>query len=413
MMHILYLSQYFPPEVGATQARAYEMARGLIDAGHRVTMISEIPNHPSGVIQRSYRGKIWERSSLDGIDVIRLWVKTSPVKSTYTRLNFYLSYMVHATLAGLLLARRSYDLIYASSPPLFVGGAALALSLLHRTPMVFEVRDLWPESAVALGEVMSPRAFGLATKLEEACYRRAKAIVAVTQGILSRLIERKIPTQKLAFIPNGANVDLFQFRPEGRIRIRNTLGLENKFVAIYAGIHGVAQGLETIVEAAKQLQDDRNIHFLMVGEGPQKAEIMALAEKYGLSNLKFIREQPRELIPDYLSAADIALIPLRNLDLFKRALPSKMFDAWACRRPILLCVDGEARSILDQAKGGLFAHPEDVSAIAKALLELKKNPLLRETMGRNGRLLTERHYSRQTQAAQLVLLLEQIILKRN
>jgi glycosyltransferase involved in cell wall biosynthesis len=227
------------------------------------------------------------------------------------------------------------------------------------------------------------------------------------------LVERKISTQKLAFIPNGANVDLFQFRPEGRIRVRNMLGLENKFIAIYAGIHGVAQALETIIEAAKQLQDNREIHFLMVGEGPKKAELLASAEKYGLSNLKFIREQPIELIPDYLSAADIAIVPLRNLDLFKGALPSKMFDAWACQRPVVLCVDGEARSVLNQAKGGLFAHPEDASAIGKALLDLKKDPRIREAMGRNGRLFTERYYSRQAQAAQLILLLEQIILKRN
>ena len=152
-MRILYLSQYFPPEVGATQTRAYEMARGLVKAGHQVTMIAEIPNHPSGIIPPQYRGKLYEQANLDGIDVIRVWVKTSPVKSFPARMAFYLSYALMGTLAGLFGARGKYDLIYATSPPLFVGAAALSISHLRRTPMVFEVRDLWPESAIVLGEL--------------------------------------------------------------------------------------------------------------------------------------------------------------------------------------------------------------------------------------------------------------------
>ena len=186
--------------------------------------------------------------------------------------------------------------------------------------------------------------------------------------------------------------------------------LENKFIVIYAGIHGIAQGLETVIKTAQTLQNDQEIHFLMVGEGPQKGEIIRLVKECVLSNVTFIPEQPRDVIRDYLSAADVALIPLKNLDLFKRALPSKMFDAWACSRPILLCVDGEARDVLNKAEGGIFVPPEDATAMAKAILDLKKNPVLREIMGRNGRAFTERHYSRQVQAIQLVRLLEQIIL---
>ena len=167
------------------------MALGLVKAGHQATVLTEIPNHPKGIIPSAYRGKGYQRTRLDQIDVIRVWVKTSPVKNPVNRLAFYLSYMVHATLAGILLARGSYDLIYASSPPLFVGGAASALSQLRRIPLVFEVRDLWPESAVALGEIRNLRAIALATRLEEACYRRAQVTVVVTQGILDRLAERR------------------------------------------------------------------------------------------------------------------------------------------------------------------------------------------------------------------------------
>ena len=152
-MRILYFSQYFPPEVGATQTRAYEMARGLVQAGHRVTMVTEVPNHPSGIIPPDYRGKWYEWSKLDGIDVLRVWVKASPVKSFRSRMAFYLTYMANSALVSALKARGPFDMVYATSPPLFVGGAGLALHWLKRTPFVFEVRDLWPKSAVVLGRI--------------------------------------------------------------------------------------------------------------------------------------------------------------------------------------------------------------------------------------------------------------------
>jgi len=293
------------------------------------------------------------------------------------------------------------SMIYASSPPLFVGAAALALSVLRRMPLVFEVRDLWPESAVALGELSNPRAIALATRLEEACYRRARLIVVVTEGIRDRLLGRGIPPEKLILAPNGANVSMFSYQSEERARVRRELGLEDKFVALYAGIHGIAQALETIVAAADSLRADPAIHFLLIGDGPKKAEIASLAASLSLPNLTLLSEQPREAMPAYLSAADAALIPLRKLDLFKGALPSKMFDAWACERPVLLSVDGEARRVLEEAGGGLFIPPEDSAALAASLLYLRTDPAGRAVMGRRGRVYTEQHYSRQAIAEQL------------
>lgn len=407
-MRILYISQYFPPEVGATQTRAYEMASNLVRMGHHVTMLTEIPNHPAGIIPPEYRGKLYERADLDGIDVIRVWVKASPVKNFRSRMFFYLSFMLNAVLGGLLLARGKYDLIYATSPPLFVGGAALILSVLRRTPLVFEVRDLWPESAVALGELSNPRAIAWATRLEEACYCRARAVVVVTHGIRDRLLERGIPTEKLHVIPNGANVELFQFHPRGRENIRDELGLRGKFVAIYAGIHGIAQGLETVVEAARRLRDRQDIHFLMVGDGPKKTQVAALVQQYNLPNLTLLPAQPRERIPEYLSAADVALAPLRNIALFEGALPSKIFDAWACERPVLLSVDGEARRILETVGGGIFVAPEDPDAMTQAVLSLQSAPETLKKMGAQGRDYTVEYYSRRAQAEELAALLENL-----
>jgi glycosyltransferase involved in cell wall biosynthesis len=408
-MRILYLSQYFPPEAGATQTRAYEMGRNLVRLGNAVTVVTEVPNHPSGIISPEYRGKLVDRSNLEGIDVVRVWVKASPVKSFRNRMLFYLSYMINASLAGWLLARGHYDLIYASSPPLFVGGAALALSYLRRIPMLFEVRDLWPESAVALGELTNQRAVAWATRLEEACYQRARAIVVVTEGIRQRLLERGLAGDKIHLIPNGANVDLFHFDPQARQRVRQELSLGEKFVVIYAGIHGVAQGLETLVEAARRLQGESQVQFLLVGDGPKKAELVELVSQYKLMNLTLMDEQSRAAIPALLSAADAAIIPLRKLEIFKGALPSKMFDSWACELPVLLSVDGEARRVMKESQGGIFVEPEDPAALAQAILDLRDQPELRRQMGKNGRAFTEQHYSRQTQAEKLAGIMHAVL----
>lgn len=407
-MRILYLSQYFPPEVGATQTRAYEMAHHLVLEGHHVTAIVEIPNHPKGIIPPEYQGKWYERSTLDGIEVIRVWVKTSPIKTFWSRMAFYLSYMATAALAGLLLARGNYEAIYATSPPLFVGGAALALSYLRGIPLVFEVRDLWPESAVAMGELNNPKAMALAEWLEKACYHRAKKIVVVTQGIFNRLVERGY-ADKLALIPNGANVELFQHRSEAGPGLRTKLGLQEKFVVIYAGIHGLAQGLETLLEAAAQLVPHPDIHFLFVGEGPVKQEIVNLAHKRHLTNLTFLPEAPREQMPDFLSAAHVAVVPLRRLDLFQGALPSKMFDAWACQCPTLVTIDGEARQAVIQAQAGLYVEPENPAALVEAILQLKSDPAICRQMGLSGRRTVIECYSRQVQAQQLRRLLTEIL----
>jgi len=408
-MRILYLSQYFPPEVGATQTRAHEMARGLVQAGHQVTMIAEVPNHPHGIIPPAYRGKLYERATLDGIDVIRVWVKASPVKDFRSRMAFYLSYMVMAALAGIFLARGKFDALYATSPPLFVGGAALILSFLRRIPLIFEVRDLWPESAVALGELKNPRAIRLAAWLEERCYARARQIIVVTQGIYQRLVERGIPTDKLAFIPNGANTNLFQPQPEAAQALRQELGLGEAFVVLYAGIHGIAQGLELLLQCARRLENNTSIRFLFVGEGPVKADLMAQAQQMGLSNIIFYGEVARERVPAFLSLAQVAVVPLRKLDLFEGALPSKMFDAWACACPTLVTIGGEAKAVLAQAAAGVWVAPEDVEALSAAILRLVDDPAQVRQMGENGRRFVAEHYSRQAQAQQLEKLLTSLL----
>jgi colanic acid biosynthesis glycosyl transferase WcaI len=405
-MRILYLSQYFPPEVGATQTRAYEMAMGMIRAGHQVTMLTEVPNHPKGIIWPEYKRRFWIREQLDGIDVIRVWVKTSPVKTMRTRMAFYLTYMFNAAIAGLVLARGRYDVVYATSPPLFVGGAALALSVLRRTPWVFEVRDLWPESAVALGELKNPSLIRWATWLEEICYRRARHVVLTTQEMVDRLTERGFEAARLTVVRNGANAELFRFDLAARRRLRGELGLTEAFVVVYAGLLGIAQGLGASLYAAAQLmRREPRIQFLYIGDGPAKSTLLSHAQELNLSNVTFLPARPREEIPGYLSAGDVALVPLTRQRLLG-ALPSKMFDAMACGRPVILAAEGEACQVLRESDAGLIVPPEDPKSLVESVLQLRSRPDLRRHYGQSGRRAVLDHYSRQAQARRLVDLLE-------
>jgi glycosyltransferase involved in cell wall biosynthesis len=407
-MRVLYLSQYFPPEVGATQSRAYDLAHHWVRAGHRVTVVAEFPNHPSGVLAPGYRRRLYERTTLDGMDVVRVWVKASPVKTFVTRMAFYLSYMCTATLAGLWLSREKYDVVFAASPPLFVGAAGLAISRLRRIQLVFEVQDEWPEAAVALGELRSPTAIRLAEWLADRCYRRARRVVVVTRAMREHLQQRPAAAGKLVLIPNGANTELFQPWPDEAAALRARLGLDHSFVAVYAGIHGIAQGLNTVLDAAQRLRALPDVTFLLVGEGPVKSELVARARQLGLPNLHFHPEVARSQMPGFLTAANVALVPLRRLPVFHGAVPSKLFDAWACACPVVLGAEGEARELLEAARAGVAVEPENGAALADAIVALKADPTRCRQLGENGRRFVASAYSRQAHARELAQLLQTV-----
>jgi glycosyltransferase involved in cell wall biosynthesis len=412
-MRVLYLSQYFPPEIGATQTRAYEMARGLVRAGHRVTVIAEVPNHPSGIISAEYRGKFFTRSQLDGIDVIRVWVKASPVKTFARRMEFYLSYMLMAILAGLFLVRGKYDVIYTTSPPLFVGAAGLAISYLRRIPFVFEARDLWPESAVALRELRHRRAVQLAEWLATCCYRRARRVVVVTSGIQQSLLARGVPAASIRFIPNGANTDRFAPGPID-FSLRQKLQIAAPaFVVIYTGLHGLVHGMDVILQAAElflqRRVDEQRVCFLLIGDGVAKPQLEFAARKNGLTNVRFLAPQAEADLPPFIRLANAGLATTAKLPLTQGTLPVKMFSYLACARPVLLAVDGEAKELIEKAKAGLCIPPEDPAALVQAIEQLRNDSELCRRLGANGRDYVTKHYSRQAQAGQLVQLLEEVV----
>ncbi|NLF15208.1 MAG: glycosyltransferase family 4 protein, partial [Anaerolineaceae bacterium] len=263
--------------------------------------------------------------------------------------------------------------------------------------------------AVQLGELNSARAVRLATRLEEACYRNARHIVVVTEGIRTRLLERGYPAEKMTLIPNGANTDLYTPQPPNlELRRSWAIGAE-RFVVLYAGLHGLAHGLETALLAAEELRDHPEILFLFVGDGPQKAALVEQAGRMGLSNVLFHDALPEAELPSAIAMADVGLDTRRRLGISQGTLPVKMFSYMACARPVLLSTEGESTELLRRAGAGVAVPPEDPSALARAILELQANPALRAEMGQKGRAFAQAHYSRQGFACQLEQLLRGLL----
>lgn len=407
-LRVLVLSQYFPPEVGATQTRVELFARRLAEAGHDVTVVAEVPNHPLGVVFEGWRGRVVHRRREHGYETVRVWVATSPRKSFWWRIAFYLTYCVNAVAAALLVVRRRPDVIFASSPPLPVLVSAWAVSRVWRRPFVADIRDVWPAVGVALGELRGRRVVAIAQRLEHALYARATAITCVTSGFVEHIVATGVERAKVHLLPNGTVPALFDpaLTDDG---LRARLGLEGCFVVGYVGLHGIAQGLASVLEAASLLRDDDpSVRFLFVGEGPVKADLMATAEERGLTNVVFHQQVPLEAVAPYVNACDTLVVPLRRLAILASFVPSKLFDFLCCAKPVILMVDGEARTILDEAGGGVFVEPEDAGALAAALRDLQARPGGAAAMGRRGRAYVLERFDRDVGARRLETLLRQV-----
>jgi glycosyltransferase involved in cell wall biosynthesis len=399
-MRILFFTQFYPPEVGATQTRMQHFAQRLVENGHHVTVIAEMPNHPKGIIFEGYRSRLVQHIIEDGIEVIRIWVYASPRKTFLRRMLFYNTYMLHAILAGLCLARGRYDVIFATSPPLPVVFSAYLVSRMKHCPFVMDVRDIWPAVGVVLGEIRGQAIIRGAEKLERFLYAKAAAVTCVTRRFVDDVIGKGADSAKVSFLPNGTIPELFNPQHSDG-ELRRKLGLEGKFVVGFCGNHGVAQGLPEILEAARLLKDRDEFRFLFVGEGPVKSYLLEMKARDELHNVLFLPQVPISEIAPYINAADIMLVPLRKDDIFTAFIPSKMFDFMACGKPIILGVDGEARAILEASGGGVYVAPDNPHALASALSALSENADLLSDMGRRGREYVLQHYVRDQQVEYL------------
>jgi colanic acid biosynthesis glycosyl transferase WcaI len=399
MSHILFVTPYYPPEVGAPQARIRETATRLVKRGHRVTVLTTLPNYPSGVVSAEYRGGARRREVLDGVSIIRVWSYISPNKGFLRRILAQLSFGCLAAFLGARAVGRP-DMIIVESPPLFDAITGRLLAWRKHCPYIFTVADIWPESAIQLGVLRNRMAIWLAERLEWSTYRRAGAVWAVTDGIRQTLIRRGLPAERVFLLPNG--VDTTRFRPLPKAQARTELNWDDRFTVLYAGTIGLAHGLGTLLDAAEQLRDHPDIRLVLVGDGAAKADLIAETRRRELENITFLETQPHDRMPVVIAGADACLVSLRKVPLFEGALPSKMYEAMACARPILLAVDGEARRLVEQEAGAaLYVEPENPTALATAILRLYTQPDFAQQLGQKGRTFAEAHFNRDQLTAAL------------
>jgi glycosyltransferase involved in cell wall biosynthesis len=390
-MRILFFSHYYPPEVNAPASRTAEHCRAWAAAGHDVTVVTCAPNHPSGKVYPGYRNRLWQIEMIDGVRVIRVWTFLAANQGFLLRTLNYLSYLISVTLGMAWLP--SGEVAVSTSPQFFCGLAGLAARRLKKVPWVLEIRDLWPESIVTVGAMRKGLAVRLLERLEALAYRRADRIVSVTDSFVPHIVERGGDRAKIVVIKNGVDFELFT-RRAAIADIKPQLGLEGRFVAAYVGTHGMAHGLGVILEAAERLRHDPRIAFLLVGDGAERAGLEQLRKERRLDNVIILGQRPKNEMPNIWAATDASLILLRRSDLFKKVIPSKMFEAMAMQCPIILGVEGEARALLDEAGAGIAITPESGEELAAAVARLAGDPVLAARFGSEGRAHVREHYDR-------------------
>ena len=392
-------TQFFPPEIGATQTRLETFAAGLTERGHDVEVICEVPNHPQGIVHEGFKRRPVVRRSADGYKVIHVWVHATPNKTTRTRLSLYGTYTAMATAVG--AARPRPDVIFASSPPLPVAAAAAAVAARHRVPWVMDVRDLWPAAAVALGELRNARALRFAEWLERRLYASAAAITVVTRPFEEAVAAKSPPGKPIALIPNGTTQ--FWLDAAELSVSRSELDLpEDGFLWTYAGNVGAAQGLDAAVDAAGLLGD--RFRLLILGDGPARTALEQRARSLPPGLVMFRSQVSPTDARNYLRASDALLVPLAADRVLEQFVPSKLFDYCATDRPVILAASGEAARLARSATAAQPVTPGDPRGLASAIRELAMDTAARETLGRQGHRFAREHLrSRQLDRLEAVL----------
>lgn len=406
LMKILYVCQYFPPEMGAPAARASELGKFWAQAGHDVTILTGFPNHPTGVLAAEYRKKIRRltiREQSDGMEVVRTWLMPLPNRKSWERILNYSSFAISAALRGLFL--KKFDVVIATSPQLLVGLSGLAISKVRRIPLIFEVRDLWPESLTAVGVSSSSsllnRTLGAVSR---ALYRHSDRIVVVTPAFKRFIVGNYgVAPDKISTVMNGVDVEFFS-----RAAAKKQEGTK-PFVVSFIGTMGNAHGLDVVVETARMLIDSHpDIEFRLIGEGAERARIERLVADSKLTNIHILGQQPRAKIPGHIADADVCLVLLKKSEVFKTVIPTKMLEFMACERPVILGVEGQAREILEEANGGVSIPPESPEHLRDAILALYADRDFGRKLGSNGRNFVFNRLSRERTAQDYIDVCQQL-----
>lgn len=391
-MRVLIVTQHFPPEIGAPQARLSALADAWAGAGDTVTVLTAMPNYPTGVVPPAYRGTLRRTERQDGYRVVRTWVYATPNEGVARRTAAHLSFMVSSVLLG---ARRSgpADTVVVSSPAFLSIGAGWALARLKRATFVIEVRDLWPGLFPQLGVLTNRRLLAALERLELAAYAAADLVVVVTDGFRANLVSRGVPAGKVRVIRNGVTPGQFDpgTKPDPAVRERLGAGPADCLV-LYAGTHGLCQGLPFIADSALALAAEP-VRFAFVGTGAQKELLRQRVTERSLGNVTLSPPVPKAEMPGLLASADICLVILRDVPMFATVVPSKMFEYLAAGRAVIGAVTGEAAQIL-RAAGAVVVPPEDSAALAAAVRALAADPQRRRAMGERGRAYAAQHCDR-------------------
>jgi len=393
-MRILILTQYYPPEIGAAQNRLYGLAIFLNGVGHTVTVLTALPNYPTGVIYDGYKNRLVVKEIRDGLTIVRTWLYTRQNLQFVGRLIHYVSFSALALIASIFKVGRQ-DIVITECPPLFAAIAGWLISKMKNAKFVLNVSDLWTDSAVDLGMLKNSVLVAIALRGEKFLYQHACLITGQTQSIVNtiRLREHRTP---VALITNGVDQEFFgkteEFNAE---KWRNGRRPSGRFIIGFAGLHGLFQDLETVIEAARLLRDEKGIAFVLYGDGPKKKELIRLSKEAKLQNITFFPPQPAKRMPEVFTSFDLMLVPGKNVPISRGAVPCKMLEAMAAGVPILISFEGEAGKLVHQAQCGILVAPEDPKLMSEAVRELYHDDSLCARLGQNGRQYALEHYNRQ------------------
>jgi glycosyltransferase involved in cell wall biosynthesis len=401
-VHILYICQYFPPEMGAPAARAYEFSRRWVQMGHKVSVVCGIPNHPVGKIYPGYTNKLLHHEVIDGIDVYRTWVFVTPNARKVRRSINYLSFGFSAALASECIS--GVDVCIATTPQFFSGVSGTFVKRLKRIPLVLEVRDLWPDAIEAVRINANQSFLNFLRRIEKYMYNASDNIVIVSPAYRDSLVRKGVPSEKIHVIPNGVSTAMFDRRPKDRHHFNGPM--RDKFLVAYFGTHGLAHGLETMIDAAETLKHNPDVQFILVGEGASKDELIRYAN--GLPNVLFVDRQSRETIAEMLNEIDLSLVMLRKADLFKKVIPSKMFEIMGTGKPIVLGVEGVAQQIVDEAHAGMAIEPQNTPALVEAITRFQHDSALRAACGDSAYRYVRDHYNLDVLANKYLRILQSV-----
>lgn len=410
-MRIVFFSHYFTPEGNAPASRTYEHCKRWADAGHQITVITCAPNVPDGVVYEGYKNRIWpQRETIDGVDVIRVWTYVAANAGNAKRILNFVSYMMSAVLCFLFFCRRP-NLIVATSPQFFCGWAGTIASWMKWCPFILEIRDIWPESIVTVGALKNTSLpVRVLEVLEKWMYRSANHIVTVGNGYRDNVLSKVDVGNRISVVTNGVDPDVFSPQePSPQFRTQHKLG--DRFVCSYVGTIGMAHGLRVVVRAAKILKsmERDDIVFCLVGDGANRKQLEKEVQDSGLTDMvRFTGRLPKSDMPMVLASSDCLLIHLKKTDLFATVIPSKIFEAMAMKRPLVMGVEGESADIVQESGSGIAMESDNEQQLVDAVLKLKDDDQLRNQLCNNGREFVSKNYTRDSLAQKMLDVMEKV-----